>query len=675
LKSLVILKMTKNRMNRSEGREGFSRHTLLSAGCWGVACGVLKASEVQSLMVSRLGFAGNHEVARMRGNERCDSKLIYNKPIEIMPPLLLALRTRRGITSGVHVLTMCSSGAPLTDGEGNAVVSTVRARVVNASVASPDFDGALHALNRAGFHIVLGQDSNDINNDIEYQYKISKATGMLQFLRVEGQCSSSPKSPPKWIPLISDQEQVLVQGGWSFLDGDNVEPLSSFDIDAANAEGTYRPKWGNEGVHADDYTRKIHLSSLGSSLQSPTKEEIIDAASRLPELSKSVLLEGGTDPPGKKLTSNGYEFSGSIASIEEGVFCTAVGDLPIFTTADLSPTTASSEWLSFSWPLAEDHLRHVDNAADGDERTEVVCALTGLHLGHYFGPGDGYCINASALKFIPLNLKPGREDSAISDGSKMFPVSWRTLEGPLDGSQASRRGTNPSLSILQQVTTSNVDKVAEVAYFGAGCFWHVELALRRLPGVIITEVGYAGGETVNATYEQVCKDQTRHAEVVRVQFDPSVLSHNVLMDCFLALHDPTKTRALGKHGPGGQYRSCIFVSGSKMEQAARECINKCQTQLQKPVATKVFTIQPADPTTAFWKAEERHQRHDEKRKKKEAGVSDERAYACTLSVYDWLDQYGMRSKSTWGSSMTSEVNDEVMAMDDPRDDGFARMMI
>jgi len=148
----------------------------------------------------------------------------------------------------------------------------------------------------------------------------------------------------------------------------------------------------------------------------------------------------------------------------------------------------------------------------------------------------------------------------------------------------------------------------ETAIFGAGCFWGVEEALRRIEGVVDATVGYAGGHTENPTYREVCGGQTGHAEVVQVTFDPARVSYRDLLDAFWSLHDPTQ---VNRQGPdvGSQYRSLILVNSPEQEAAAREskAALEASRQLPRPVAT---AIEPAGP---FWPAEEYHQRYLEKR--------------------------------------------------------------
>jgi len=150
--------------------------------------------------------------------------------------------------------------------------------------------------------------------------------------------------------------------------------------------------------------------------------------------------------------------------------------------------------------------------------------------------------------------------------------------------------------------------MAETATFGAGCFWGVEAAFQRVPGVIDTTVGYSGGETPNPTYKDVCTDETGHAEVVQVTFDPAKVSYEQLLDVFWQAHDPTQ---VNRQGPdfGTQYRTAIFFhspgqeAGAKRSRAALDAIGK----FKRPIATEIT------PAGAFYRAEEYHQKYLQKR--------------------------------------------------------------
>ncbi len=144
------------------------------------------------------------------------------------------------------------------------------------------------------------------------------------------------------------------------------------------------------------------------------------------------------------------------------------------------------------------------------------------------------------------------------------------------------------------------------ATFGAGCFWGVEAAFRKLDGVSATAVGYEGGKTENPTYKEVCTDRTGHAEVVEVDYDPEKVKFDSLLDLFWANHDPT---TLNYQGPdyGTQYRSAIFYHDEAQRTAAEESKARWQAKFKKPIVTEIV------PAQTFYMAEEYHQQYLEKR--------------------------------------------------------------
>ena len=149
----------------------------------------------------------------------------------------------------------------------------------------------------------------------------------------------------------------------------------------------------------------------------------------------------------------------------------------------------------------------------------------------------------------------------------------------------------------------------ERATFGAGCFWGVEAAFAALPGVTTTAVGYEGGALERPTYKDVCTDQTGHAEVVEVEFDPEKILFEPLLDAFFALHDPT---TLNRQGPdwGTQYRSAIFFHTAEQERQALAKIEQLTAEGRFKPKHIVTLVEPAQ---TFWRAEEYHQRYLEKR--------------------------------------------------------------
>ena len=145
------------------------------------------------------------------------------------------------------------------------------------------------------------------------------------------------------------------------------------------------------------------------------------------------------------------------------------------------------------------------------------------------------------------------------------------------------------------------------ATFGAGCFWGVEAAFRKVSGVADTAAGDMGGVLENPTYEDVCSDATGHAEVVEVLYDPEKVSYEELLKMFWSIHDPTQVNMQGPD-VGTQYRSVIFYHTEEQKGKAEKSKVELDAsrKLKKPVATAI------EPALAFWRAEEYHQRYAEK---------------------------------------------------------------
>jgi peptide methionine sulfoxide reductase msrA/msrB len=273
-----------------------------------------------------------------------------------------------------------------------------------------------------------------------------------------------------------------------------------------------------------------------------------------------VLREQGTEVP---FTGKYYQ------SKETGVFHCAACGAPLFTSD--TKYDSGTGWPSFWQPVSPGAIGTRTDTSRGRARTEVLCGKCGSHLGHVFedGPkptGLRYCINS-----VSLDLKP-----AEAGGSS--------------------QGTAPAA------------KKTEIATFAAGCFWGVEAKFREVKGVVDVTVGYTGGRTEKPTYEQVCTDKTGHAEAVRVEYDPTVVTYDQLLDAFWQLHDPT---TLNRQGPdaGTQYRSVIFYHSEDQRKAAvasKERLAKSGKYGGKQIVTEIV------PAPEFTRAEEYHQRYFEK---------------------------------------------------------------
>ena len=146
----------------------------------------------------------------------------------------------------------------------------------------------------------------------------------------------------------------------------------------------------------------------------------------------------------------------------------------------------------------------------------------------------------------------------------------------------------------------------EIAVLGLGCFWGPEIKFSKLDGVIKTEVGYCGGNSARTSYKEVCTGETNHAEVVKLDFDPEIISYEKIIKYFFEFHDPT---TLNSQGPdfGTQYRSEIFYLNDKQKIIAEKILNEENKKLFGKVVTKISAV------INYCPAEEYHQKYLEKR--------------------------------------------------------------
>ncbi len=146
----------------------------------------------------------------------------------------------------------------------------------------------------------------------------------------------------------------------------------------------------------------------------------------------------------------------------------------------------------------------------------------------------------------------------------------------------------------------------EIAILGLGCFWSPEIKFSKLEGIIKTEVGYCGGHNAQTNYKEVCSGTTNHAEVVKLDFDPKIITFEQILEYFFEFHDPT---TLNSQGPdfGTQYRSEIFYLNDEQKNIAKNIIDKENVKLSGKVVTKISQVKN------YCAAEEYHQRYLEKR--------------------------------------------------------------
>lgn len=142
----------------------------------------------------------------------------------------------------------------------------------------------------------------------------------------------------------------------------------------------------------------------------------------------------------------------------------------------------------------------------------------------------------------------------------------------------------------------------ETATLGGGCFWCTEAVFQELHGVMKVESGYTGGTVANPTYEQVCEGTTGHAEVVRLEFDPAVISYRDILEIFFTIHDPTTQDRQG-NDVGPQYRSVIFYQDAQQEATARQVMAEMASVWDAPLVTQLV------PAETWYKAEDYHQNY------------------------------------------------------------------
>lgn len=142
----------------------------------------------------------------------------------------------------------------------------------------------------------------------------------------------------------------------------------------------------------------------------------------------------------------------------------------------------------------------------------------------------------------------------------------------------------------------------EIATLGGGCFWCLEAVFDELDGVVSVESGYAGGKRPNPTYEQVCSGATGHAEVVRVRFDPAIITFRDILEVYFTIHDPTTVNRQG-NDVGTQYRSVIFYQDERQRETAEQVMREMKDVWNAPIVTQLVAA------TEFYPAENYHQEY------------------------------------------------------------------
>ena len=268
---------------------------------------------------------------------------------------------------------------------------------------------------------------------------------------------------------------------------------------------------------------------------------------------------------------------------EKGVYVDVVSGKPLFSSKDKFDSGCG--WPAFSKSIAPEAVSLRGDSSHGMTRVEVRSAGADSHLGHVFedGPaergGKRFCINSAALRFIPFD-----EMEAAGLGRlkrELWPADTAAAEAAAHG------------------------KDVRVIYLAGGCFWGMQKFLDQFDGVVETEVGYANGNGVEPTYQQVSKANTGHAETVKVLYDEAKLPLRRLLERYFMAIDPfSRDRQGGDYGR--QYRTGIYYTDPAQQEAIREVCAAVEEKEGKTLAVEVLSIDN------FSRAEEFHQKYLDK---------------------------------------------------------------
>ncbi|HEY6878260.1 MAG TPA: bifunctional methionine sulfoxide reductase B/A protein [Polyangiales bacterium] len=313
-----------------------------------------------------------------------------------------------------------------------------------------------------------------------------------------------------------------------------------------------------------------------------TKPSDAELRKKLTPMQYEVTQKDATEPPFRNAFYDNHE---------PGLYVDVATGEPLFSSND--KFDSGTGWPSFTKPVEQERVVNNEDRSHGMRRVEVRSKVGNSHLGHVFDDGPGptglrYCINSASLRFIPLA-------KLEAEGYGAYRALFK--DGPItQGAE-----TSNSCSVPEPGDKPGCETTLETAVLAGGCFWGMEDLLRKIPGVLETEVGYTGGATEQPNYEQVKTGRTGHAESVRIVFDPKQLSYADLLEkWFFKMHDPTTANRQG-NDVGTQYRSAIFVTSEAQRKTAEQVKKKVDAsgKWKRPIVTEIVAAGTFTPAEAY----------------------------------------------------------------------------